>query len=134
MALEPGTRLGPYEVQALIGAGGMGEVYRAREAELGRDVAVKVLSSDVAHDADRLNRFRREAQLLASLNHPNIAAIYGIAEDRDIRGLVLELVEGPSLEDRLRPGPLPITEALSIARQIADALTAAHDAGIIHRD
>jgi Tol biopolymer transport system component len=134
MALEPGTRLGPYEVQALIGAGGMGEVYRAREAELGRDVAIKVLPSDVAHDPDRLSRFRREAQLLASLNHPNIAAIYGIAEDGAIRGLVLELVEGPSLEDRLRHGRLPITDALSIARQIADALTAAHDAGIIHRD
>jgi serine/threonine protein kinase len=130
-------QIGPYTVLALLGKGGMGEVYRARDTELGRDVAVKVLPPALAQDADRLIRFRREAQLLASLNHVNIACIYGLAEGEDgVRGLVLELVEGETLLEIIadtRQG-LPLGQALSIARQIADALDAAHQKGIIHRD
>ncbi len=130
MSLGPGARLGPYEVVAAIGAGGMGEVYRARDTRLGREVAIKVLPESFANDADRLARFEREAQVLASLNHPNIATIHGLEE----RALVMELVEGPTLADRIAEGPIPIDEALPIARQIAEALEAAHERGIIHRD
>ena len=130
MALLPGTRLGPYEVRSALGAGGMGEVYRARDGKLQRDVALKVLPAAVAEDPDRLARFEREAQVLAALNHPHIGAIYGL----EGAALVLELVEGPTLADRIAQGPIPLQEAISIARQIAEALEAAHEAGIIHRD
>ena len=134
MALSVGSRLGPYEILALLGAGGMGEVYRARDTKLNRDVAIKVLLPSVANDPDRLARFRREAQVLASLNHPNIAHIHGVQESDSTRALVMELVEGPTLEDRIAEGPIPLDEALPIARQIAEALEAAHGQGIIHRD
>jgi eukaryotic-like serine/threonine-protein kinase len=134
MALAPGSRLGPYEIITAIGAGGMGEVYRARDTKLNRDVAVKVLLSAVANDPDRLARFRREAQVLASLNHPNIGAIYGLEESGTVPALVLELIEGATLADRIARGPLPCAEALPIARQIADALDAAHEQAVIHRD
>jgi eukaryotic-like serine/threonine-protein kinase len=134
VALTSGTRLGAYEVLAAIGAGGMGEVYRARDTTLNRDVALKVLPEAFILDPDRLARFKREAQVLASLNHPNIAAIYGFEGSNDGQALVLELVEGPTLADRLAHGPIPIDEALPIARQIAEALEAAHEQGIIHRD
>jgi eukaryotic-like serine/threonine-protein kinase len=132
--LTPGSRLGPYDIHALIGHGGMGEVYRATDTRLRRDVALKVLPAAFAADADRLTRFEREAQVLASLNHPHIASIYGIEESHGVRALVMELVEGPTLADRLAHGAIATDEALSIARQIADALEAAHEAGIIHRD
>src|SRR5438093_1710688 len=132
--LNPGTAIGPYRVEALLGAGGMGEVYRARDTKLNRDIALKVLPESFTHDPDRLARFTREAYVLASLNHPNIAAIYGFEDRGDVHALVLELVEGPTLVDRIARGPLAIPEALAIARQIADALAAAHDRGIIHRD
>jgi Tol biopolymer transport system component len=134
MALTSGTRLGSYEIAAPIGAGGMGEVYRARDTRLNRDVALKVLPELFAADPDRLARFRREAQVLASLNHPNIAAIYGFEESGGVQALVLELVEGPTLADRIAQGPIPLDEALPIARQIAEALEAAHAHGVIHRD
>src|SRR5437762_3326025 len=127
MALRPGNRLGPYEIVALLGAGGMGEVYRARDPKLNRDVALKILPDIFSHDPDRLTRFAREAQVLAALNHPHIAAIYGFEESETVPALVLELVEGPTLADRLRAGPIPIDEALPIARQIAEALEAAHE-------
>ena len=130
MALSEGTPVGSYQIVTLLGVGGMGEVYRARDPKLNRDVALKVLPDLFATDADRLARFSREAQVLASLNHPNIAAIYGVEE----RALILELVEGPTLADRLAQGPMPAEEALSVARQIAEALEAAHDQGIVHRD
>jgi eukaryotic-like serine/threonine-protein kinase len=132
--LNPGTRIGPYEVLALLGAGGMGEVYRARDVKLNRDVAIKVLADVVAADPDRLARSRREAQVLASLNHPNIAHIYGVEDASAIHGLVMELVEGPTLADRVAQGPIPLDEALAIGKQITDALEAAHEQGIIHRD
>src|SRR5262249_39290667 len=134
MALAPGSRLGPYVIEAPIGAGGMGEVYRARDPKLNRDVALKVLPETFTDDRDRVERFLREARVLASLNHPHIAAIYGLEDSGDVHALVLELVEGPTLADRIGGGPLPLEEALEIARQIADALVAAHDAGIVHRD
>ena len=134
MALTSGTRLGAYEIAALIGAGGMGEVYRARDARLNRDVALKVLPELFAADPDRLARFKREAQVLASLNHPNIGAIHGFEESGGVHALVLELVEGPTLADRIAQGPMPLDEALPIARQIAEALEAAHEHGVIHRD
>ena len=134
MPLGSGTRVGPYEIVAAIGAGGMGEVYRARDSRLGRDVAVKVLPELFAADADRLARFEREAQLLASLNHQNIATIHGLEESGGVRALVMELIEGPTLADRIAQGPIPLDEALPIARQIADALDAAHERGVIHRD
>jgi serine/threonine protein kinase len=161
--LSAGTRLGPYEIVAPLGAGGMGEVYRARDTKLNRDVALKVIPDTFALDPDRLARFKREAQVLASLNHPHIAAIYGFEDSGETHALVLELVEGETLEERLRHGSglmvdgygprrpstigyqpsaishqpsagLPIDEALSIARQICEALEAAHEQGIIHRD
>ena len=134
MALTAGSRLGHYDVTALIGQGGMGEVYRARDTKLGRDVALKVLPDLFADDPERLARFQREARVLASLNHPNIASIYGLEESGDTRALVLELVEGPTLAERIAQGAIPVDEALPIAKQIADALEAAHEAGVIHRD
>ena len=170
MPLIVGTRLGPYEIHSALGAGGMGEVYRARDTKLNRDVAIKILPEAFALDPERLARFKREAQVLASLNHPNIGAIYGLEETDSVRALVLELVEGPTLADviterpasgsRLQPsgaaqrdnvtGPksearspkpdaartqgLPLDEALPIARQICEALEAAHETGVIHRD
>jgi eukaryotic-like serine/threonine-protein kinase len=134
MPISPGTRLGPYAVVAPLGAGGMGEVYRATDTRLGREVAIKVLPRDVARDPDRLARFEREARLLASLNHPNIAAIYGIEHTDGLPFLAMELVEGEDLAARLARGPVPLDEALPIARQIAQALEAAHDKGIVHRD
>ena len=134
MPLNPGARLGPYEVVAAIGAGGMGEVYRARDAKLNRDVALKILPPASASDPDRLARFHREAQVLASLNHPHIAAIYGFEDSGETHALVLEFVDGPTLADRIAQGPIPIDEALPIAMQIAEALEAAHELGIIHRD
>jgi Tol biopolymer transport system component len=134
MTLAAGARLGPYEVLAPLGAGGMGEVYRARDTKLNRDVALKILSDAFASDPDRLARFTREAQTLASLNHPHIAAIYGIEESHGIRALVMELVEGEDLSKRIARGAMPTDEALAIAKQIADALEAAHEQGIIHRD
>jgi serine/threonine-protein kinase len=166
MPLKPGTRFGHYDVTALIGEGGMGQVYRATDATLNRQVALKILPAAFAADPDRLARFRREAQVLASLNHPNIAQIYGLeqgrlrphrAEDVEIRGevsasvragggapapvedhgltaLVMELVEGPTLADRIAEGPIPPSTAIPLAKQIAEALEAAHEQGIIHRD
>jgi serine/threonine-protein kinase len=134
MSLSSGLRLGPYEVVALLGAGGMGEVYRARDTKLNRDVALKILPEAFTLDGDRIARFRREAQVLASLNHPNIAAIYGFEDSGSTHALVLELVEGPTLADRSAKGPIPLDEALFIAKQIAEALEAAHEQGIIHRD
>ncbi len=134
MRLGPGDHLGPYEIVSAIGAGGMGEVYRARDRKLNRDVALKVLPSDFALDPDRLARFKREAQLLASLNHPNIAAIYGFEDSGNTHALVLELVEGDTVADRIARGPISWDEALPIARQICEALEAAHDQGIVHRD
>jgi Tol biopolymer transport system component/predicted Ser/Thr protein kinase len=130
MALAAGTRLGPYEITAPLGAGGMGEVYRARDTRLGRDVALKVLPPAFANDPERMARFEREAQVLASLNHPNIAQLYGLEEN----ALVMELAEGETLAERLARGPLPVEEALGIARQIVEALEEAHDKGIVHRD
>ncbi len=134
MTLAAGTRLGPYEILAPLGAGGMGEVYRARDGKLNREVAIKVLPEAVAEDAERLARFQREAQVLASLNHPHIAAIYGLEKAGNLEALVLELVEGETLAERIGAGPIPVDEALAIARQIADALEAAHEKGIVHRD
>jgi len=134
VALPPGTRIGPYEILALIGAGGMGEVYRARDTKLNRDVALKVIAPAFALDAERLARFRREAQLLASLNHPHVGAIYGFEDSGETHALVLELVEGETLAARIARGPLPLDEAVALARQIAEALAAAHEQGIIHRD
>ena len=132
--MESGRQFGSYTIQSLLGAGGMGEVYRARDAKLGRDVALKVLPVSLAGDADRLSRFEREALLLASLSHPNIAIIHGLEEVAGIRALVLELIEGPTLAERIAPGPIPLDDTLAIARQIADALQSAHDNGVIHRD
>ena len=137
MSLAPGARIGAYDIAALIGAGGMGEVYRARDTRLGRDVAIKILPDAFAADADRVLRFQREAQVLASLNHPNIAHIYGIEDaSAGVRALVLELVDGPTLADRIAAAPrgIPIEDALPIARQIATALEAAHENGVVHRD
>ncbi len=134
MLVSPGSRLGPYEILSPIGAGGMGEVYRARDTRLGRDVAIKALPEAFARDPERLARFEREAQLLASLNHPNIAAIYGLEEVDGVPHLVLELVEGETLAERLGRGALPLREALEIAVQIAAAAEAAHERGVIHRD
>jgi Tol biopolymer transport system component len=134
LALTPGTRLGVYEVTAQIGAGGMGEVYRARDSKLGRDVALKILPAHLTADPERRARFAREARLLAALNHPHIGAIYGLEESDGLTALVLEFVEGPTLADRLKRGPLPIPEALAIARQIAEALDEAHEKGMVHRD
>ena len=134
MSLSVGSRLGHYDVTALIGEGGMGQVYQATDTKLNRQVALKVLPEAFATDPDRLARFQREAQVLASLNHPNIAQIHGLEEADGVRALVLELVEGPTLADRIKQGPIPLDEALPIAKQIAEALEAAHEQGVIHRD
>jgi serine/threonine-protein kinase len=133
MALTSGTRIGSYEVTALIGEGGMGQVYRATDINLGRQVAIKILPDTFAHDPERVARFEREAKTLASLNHRNIAAIYGF-EKAGIPSLIMELIEGPTLADRIAQGPIPVDEALFIAKQVAEALEAAHEQGIIHRD
>jgi serine/threonine-protein kinase len=134
MALAAGSRLGAYEVVSLLGEGGMGQVYRAKDTRLKRDVALKILPEAFAGDPDRVARFQREAELLAALNHPNIAGIYGLEDDAGVRAIVLELIEGETLADRIARGPIPIDEALLIARQIIDALETAHDRGVIHRD
>jgi len=134
MPLGPGARLGPYLIGATLGAGGMGEVYRATDTKLKRQVAIKVLPQSVACDPERLARFQREAEVLAALNHPHIAAIHGLDETDGLKALVMELVEGPTLADRIAHGPIPVEEALPIARQIAEALEAAHELGIVHRD
>jgi len=134
MQLTAGSKLGPYEILGTLGAGGMGEVYRARDTKLGRDVAVKILPENVAADPERMGRFEREAHLLAALNHTNIAAIYGLEDSGPRRALVIELVEGPTLAERIGRGRLPVEEALSIARQIAEGLEYAHEHGIVHRD
>jgi len=132
--LATGDRIGVYEVTSLLGRGGMGEVYRAHDTRLRRDVALKILPRELIADPDRLARFEREARMLAALNHPHIATLYGIEEAGDVHALVLELVEGPTLAERLERGPLSITESVAIARQIAEALEAAHERGIVHRD
>src|SRR5690349_2882064 len=140
MPLVPGSRIGPCEIVSLLGSGGMGEVYRAKDTRLGRSVAIKVLPETVATDPDRLARFHREAQLLAAVNHPNIAHIYGVEEFPSAAGgpathaIVMELVDGPTLADRIAQGPIALNEALAIARQITEALEAAHEQGIVHRD
>src|SRR5262245_39533587 len=127
-------RMGLYEIVALIGAGAMGEVYRARDPKLNRDVALKVLPPLFALDPERVARFKREAQVLAALNHPNVASIYGLEESDGANALVLELVDGPTLADRIASGALPVEEVIAVARQIAEGLEAAHEKGIIHRD
>ena len=127
MALTVGARLGPYEILGALGAGGMGEVYRARDTRLKREVALKVLPEGFSQDPDRLARFQREAELLATLNHPNIAAVYGLEKADGVTGIVLELVEGETLADVIARGPIPLADALPLARQIADALDAAHE-------
>src|SRR5215467_8827352 len=134
MAITPGTRIGAYEVTSQLGEGGMGVVYRARDTKLLRDAALKVLPEHFADDPNRLSMLQREAQLLASLNHPNIAQIYGLEQVGNTGCIVMELVEGETLSDKLKNGPLPFDEALEIAKQIADALAAAHERGIVHRD
>src|SRR5262247_3947240 len=134
MPLTIGSQLGSHEITALLGKGGMGEVYRARDSKLKREVAIKVLPEEFARDADRVSRFQREAEVLASLNHPNIAAIYDLQEANDTRFLVLELVEGETLADLISRGPIPVEEALEIARHICEGLETAHERGVIHRD
>src|SRR5437016_5740712 len=134
MSLGSGARLGPYEILSAIGAGGMGELYRATDTTLGRQVAIKVLPDAFAHDSERLARFEREAKTLASLNHPHIAQIYGLERSNGVQALVMELVEGEDLSQRIARGPIPIDEALPIAKQFAEALEAAHEQAIIHRD
>jgi serine/threonine protein kinase len=134
MGLSAGDRVGPYDVTALLGAGGMGVVYRATDSKLGRDVALKVIRPELARDAQYMMRFEREARVLASLNHPNIGAIYGMEESGDERALVMEFVEGPTLADRIKRGRIPQDEAFGLARQIAEAVEYAHEKGVIHRD
>ena len=134
MILAPGTRIGPFEVVSLLGSGGMGEVYRARDARLKRDVAIKILPEAFSTDAERVARFEREAQVLASLNHPHIAHLHGVEESGNRRALILEFVDGEDLAQRIGRGPLALGEVLAIASQLAKALEAAHDQGIIHRD
>jgi len=138
MSLIPGTRIGPFEITGVLGAGAMGEVYRARDPRLGREAALKLLPETFAADPDRVARFNREAQVLASLSHPNIGGIYGLEESTatkpPVRALVLELIEGETLSERIAPGPIPVSDALSMIRQIAEALQAAHDQNVIHRD
>ena len=133
-ALAVADVFGPYRIDSLLGRGGMGEVYQARDTTLNRDVALKILPFTVRLDADRVARFKREAQFLASINHPNIAAIYGFVEHDEMQALVLELVQGETLADRIGRGPIPLNDALTIAQQIVDALEAAHERGIVHRD
>ena len=134
MALTPGSRLGIYDITAPLGEGGMGQVWRGTDTTLGRQVAIKILPDAFAADPERLARFEREAKTLASLNHPHIAAIYGFEKSSGMHALVMELVEGEDLSQRIARGAIPIDEALPIAKQIAEALEAAHEQGIIHRD
>src|SRR6516162_6410426 len=134
MTIAVGTQLGSYEVLSLLGRGGMGEVYRARDTKLKREVAIKTLPEEFSRDPERLARFQREAEALAALNHPNIAHVYGLEETANTRCIVMELVEGETLQQRLTRGAIPVEEALQIAKQIAEALEAAHERGIIHRD
>src|SRR5262245_31549221 len=134
MSLQVGEKLGSYEITSLLGKGGMGEVYRAHDSKLKRDVAIKALPEEFSRDHDRVSRFQREAEVLASLNHSNIASIYDLQEANESRFLIMELVEGETLAERISRGPLPIDEALNIAKQICEALEAAHEKGIIHRD
>src|SRR5215470_17746984 len=134
MPLTIGSQLGSHEITALLGKGGMGEVYRARDLKLKREVAIKILPEEFLRDADRVARFQREAQVLAALNHPNIAQIYGLEDSTAHTCIVMELVEGETLADRLRRGAIPVEEAFQIARQICEALEAAHEKGIVHRD
>src|ERR1700719_70651 len=135
MTIAAGSKLGAYEITGAIGAGGMGEVYQAHDTKLGRDVAIKVLPEAFAHDPERLSRFQREAKMLAALNHPNIATIYGLEQSSGTSLLVMELVPGETLAERIkRDGAVPVEEALAIAKQIAEALEAAHEKSIIHRD
>src|SRR5262245_27323713 len=134
MSLRIGEQLGSYEITSLLGKGGMGEVYRARDSKLKRDVAIKALPEEFSRDRDRITRFQREAEVLAALNHSNIATIYDLEEANESCCLVMELVEGETLAERITRGPLPIDEALTIAKQICEALEAAHEKGIIHRD
>src|SRR5437879_83622 len=129
-----GTKLAHYEITSHLGTGGMGEVYQATDTKLGRNVAIKRLPAAFASDPEHLSRFRREAQVLASLNHPNIAHVYGLEESGETRCIVMELVEGETLQARIYRGPVPVEESLAIAKQIAEALEAAHDRGVIHRD
>ena len=129
-----GTKLAHYEITCHLGSGGMGDVYQASDSKLGRSVAIKLLPEAFSHDKDRSARFEREARVLASLNHPHIAAIYGLEESGGRKFLVMELVEGQTLAERIKRGPIPVDEALAIAKQIAEALEAAHEKGIIHRD
>src|SRR5215475_1887839 len=134
MAIAAGTRLGVYEVVGSLGVGGMGEVYQAQDTRLGRSIAMKVLPDAFAHDLDRVARFEREARVLASLNHPNIAALYGMEKVEGLLLLAMELVEGQTLAELIGRGPVPIVDALKIAHQIAEALESAHEKGIVHRD
>jgi eukaryotic-like serine/threonine-protein kinase len=134
MPLAAGTKIGHYEVLSLLGHGGMGEVYRARDTPLKRDVALKVLPATFLRDPERMARFQREAEVLASLDHTNIGPIYGIIDSEDSRGLVLALIEGPTLADQIALGPLPLDEALAVSKQIIEALEYAHDRGVVHRD
>src|SRR6516165_8307499 len=134
MSVTIGSVLGSYEITALLGKGGFGEVYRAKDKKLKRDVAIKILPDEFSTDHDRLTRFQREAEVLASLNHPNIAAIYDLAAQDQSQFLVLELVDGETLADRIARGPIPVEEALNIAKQICEALETAHEKGVIHRD
>src|SRR5512136_2591222 len=129
-----GKTLGHYQITNKLGKGGMGEVFQAKDQKLGRDVAIKVLPEEFARDADRVARFQREAKVLASLNHPNIATIHGLEESEGKSFLVLELVEGETLADRIKAGPIPVEESLKLALQTAEALEAAHEKGVIHRD
>ncbi len=134
MALAPGTKLGPYEIQSPLGAGGMGEVYRANDTKLGRDVALKVLPAEMAHDPERLARFRREAKSLAQLDHPNIVTIYSVEECDGVHFLTMQLVEGQPLDRLIPAGGLPVEQIVEIASALGDALAAAHEKGIVHRD
>src|SRR5215470_13435499 len=134
MAIQIGQQLGSLEITALLGKGGMGEVYRARDTKLKRDVAIKILPDEFARDADRVNRFQREAEVLVSLSHPNIAGIYDLQHSGDTQFLIMELVEGETLADRIKRGPMPVEEALQIGKSICEALEAANEKGIVHRD
>src|SRR5262245_58836243 len=134
MPIAPGSRIGPYEVTSQLGEGGMGVVFRARDSKLLRDVALKVLPDHFADDPDRLSRLQREAQVLASLNHPNLAHVYGLEQAGGSECIAMEFVEGETLEERLKHGALPLHDAVEIAKQLADGLAAAHERGIVHRD
>src|SRR5207249_274231 len=134
MPLTPGTRLGPYEIVAPLGAGGMGEVYRARDTRLGRDVAIKVLPEGLSGDPERLSRFEREARSASALNHPNVVTSYDVGQEGPIFYIAMELVEGRTLREILAPGPLPLPKLLQLGSQIADGLARAHSGGIVHRD